>query len=109
MIRCCIFDLDGTLYKTHVTELPLLRRLCAARNLILTPQDEYYLLHTTARHLLARVAPDMPEAEILRFSEELRQGELIEVRAHGELFEGGADPRVTQCRIYFGDLRNGRA
>lgn len=86
-----IFDLDGTLYKTHVTELPLLRRLCAARNLILTPQDEYYLLHTTARHLLARVAPDMPEAEILRFSEELRQGELIEVRAHGELFEGAAE------------------
>lgn len=86
-----IFDLDGTLYKTHETELPLLRRLCAARGLKLTHEDEYSLLHTTARHLLARIAPDMEEAEIVRFAEELREGELPAVRERGALFDGAAE------------------
>lgn len=86
-----IFDLDGTLYKTHETTLPPLRRLCAARGIALTHEDEYYLLHTTARHLLARVAPDMPEEEIARFMYELHEGERAAVREKGVLFDGAAE------------------
>ncbi len=85
-----IFDLDGTLYKTHETTLPPLRRVCAAYGIALTQDDEHYLLHTTARHLLARIAPDMPEAEIIRFSAALREGERAAVREKGALFDGAA-------------------
>ncbi len=86
-----IFDLDGTLYKTHETTLPALRSVCAAYGLTVSHEDEYYLLHTTSRHLLARIAPDMPEEEIVRFTQQLRKGERAAVVEKGALFDGAAE------------------
>lgn len=82
------FDLDGTLYRTHLTALPTLYALCEKYGIKLTKEDEALLLCTTTATLLERVAPDMPEELKVKFQHELRTLEIEEVRKHGTLFDG---------------------
>jgi phosphoglycolate phosphatase-like HAD superfamily hydrolase len=64
-ITIIIFDLDGTLYRTHETCLPPLYELCKENNISLGEEDERFLLYTTAPALLDRVAPNMTRAAII--------------------------------------------
>ncbi|MHB1485036.1 MAG: HAD hydrolase-like protein [Saccharofermentanales bacterium] len=83
-----MFDLDGTLYQTHETGLPPLYELCSKYNIILSPEDERFLLFTTTESLLRKVVPNMTTEEILKFCEELKWLEIEKVREHGRLFDG---------------------
>ena len=83
-----IFDLDGTLYRTHETGLPILRELCREYGVKLTPEDERYLLYTTTNALLNKVAPDMPEETRERFRYEFKRREIGNVKSNGRLFDG---------------------
>ena len=42
-----IFDLDGTLYRTHETALPVFRKICDKYNIALSKERENFLLYTT--------------------------------------------------------------
>ena len=82
------FDLDGTLYRTHLTALPPLYALCGEYGIRLSKEDESLLLCTTARALLEKVAPHMLEETKINFCQELKSLEIEEVRKHGSLFDG---------------------
>ena len=85
------FDLDGTLYRTHETCLPTLYELCAELGILLTQDDEAFLLHTTADALLQRVAPDLADEKREWFKHELKWREIAEVKKRGRLFDGAKD------------------
>lgn len=83
-----IFDLDGTLYRTHETGLQALREMCGRYDLAVAPEDERYYLYTTAKDLLKKIAPDMPDQVRERFGDELKWREIEIIRETGRLFEG---------------------
>ena len=64
-----IFDLDGTLYRTHETTLPAFEAICQQYQLPLTEEDKNFLLYTTTQSLLNRLAPDMPPDQQAAFRE----------------------------------------
>lgn len=82
------FDLDGTLYRTHITALPPMHALCEEYGIKLSKEDEALLLYTTTATLLEKVAPDMPEEQKLKFRQEIKLLEIEEVKKHGRLFDG---------------------
>lgn len=85
------FDLDGTLYRTHETSLPVLRLLCDSYGIKHTKEDEERFLITTADAFLDRAAPDMPVARREAFKVDLRRNEREAVRTGGRLFEGAGE------------------
>ena len=86
-----IFDLDGTLYRTHETALPPLYALCEEYGIKLSKEDEALLLCTTTEAFLEKVAPDMPEEEKLKFQQEIKWREIEEVKKNGCLFDGAKE------------------
>lgn len=86
-----IFDLDGTLYRTHETVLPPLYDICREYGLTLTKEDESLLLYTTADTLLDRIAPDMPPELRNKFCYDLKWRERELVKEKGRLFCGVED------------------
>jgi phosphoglycolate phosphatase len=85
--RYAIFDLDGTLYRTHETCLPPLYDICHKYNITLTSKDERFLLYTTTNELLDRVAPNMAQEQREHFIHDLRRRENEVVRERGRLFD----------------------
>lgn len=83
-----IFDLDGTLYRTHETCLPPLYQLCGRYHLSIDKEDEKYLLCTTTASLLNKIAPEMTQEQKLDFEYQLKWSEIEAVRTQGRLFEG---------------------
>ena len=83
-----IFDLDGTLYRTHETGLPSFREVCAKYSVPLTTEGENLMLYTTVNTFLQKYAPDMNAEERSEFGEEFKQREIAAVREHGRLFDG---------------------
>ena len=83
-----IFDLDGTLYRTHETTVPTLRALCRRYHVALSPEDERYLMYTTIQELLDRVAPDMPKERQQYFIRDMNEEEIRQVQIRGRLFDG---------------------
>ena len=83
-----IFDLDGTLYRTHETTVPALRELCRRYQIALSPEDERYLMYTTIQELLDRVAPAMPKERQQRFIRDMNEEEIRQVQARDRLFDG---------------------
>ncbi len=81
-----IFDLDGTLYRIHETCIPPLYDVCKRFNILLTPEDEKFLLYTTVKSLLDRVATDMPQNERDEFERE-KWREIEVVKERGRLFD----------------------
>lgn len=86
-MRIIIFDLDGTLYRTHETCLPPLYDMCRKNNITLTSEDERFLLYTTPAALLDRVAPDMTPEQREQFAFDLKWREIELVQERGRLFE----------------------
>ena len=82
-----IFDLDGTLYRTHETTLPAFEAICQQYQLPLTEEDKNFLLYTTTQSLLNRLAPDMPPDQQAAFREKLKQRELQAVKESGHLYD----------------------
>lgn len=82
-----IFDLDGTLYRTHETTLPAFEGLCKQYGISLAEEDKRYLMVTTTRSFLRRAAPELPEEKQVSFQRELRHRELQAVRERGRLFD----------------------
>ena len=89
--RMIVFDLDGTLYRTHETCLPAIREICARYHLILRPEDERVLLFTSNDTLLDRIAPGMPYDQRERFKRDIDLYEIGVVLRQGRLFEGIVD------------------
>ena len=83
-----IFDLDGTLYQTHETCLPSLFDLCDEYNIMLAKEDVKFLLYTTTKSLLDRVAPDMPLMQRDQFINDFKWREIECVKEKGRLFDG---------------------
>lgn len=83
-----IFDLDGTLYRTHETSLPPLYELCRAYGICLTQEDEKFLLSTTTRSLLDKVVPQWEAEKRERFARDLKRKEIERVKTNGRLYEG---------------------
>ena len=83
-----IFDLDGTLYRTHETGLPAFRELCRKYEISLTAEGENFMLYTTIDSFLQKFAPDMTLAQRAVFGAEHKPLELAMVKEHGRLFDG---------------------
>jgi len=83
-----IFDLDGTLYRTHETSLPPLYETCRKYNLTLNPEDERVLLFTTNDTLLDRIAPDMSQEQREQFKRDIHIREIEAIKEKGRLFDG---------------------
>lgn len=82
------FDLDGTLYKTHETSLPPLRRLSDAYGIVLNADIEREYLCMTTEAFLNMAAPNMDASLQKTFRDELWNEELREIRANAALFDG---------------------
>jgi len=83
-----IFDLDGTLYRTHETSLPVFRELCGRYGIALDTENERFVMYTTTETFLRKYAPAMPAEQRAAFRSELERGELAAVQASGRLFDG---------------------
>ena len=90
-----LFDLDGTLYRTHETGLPAFREICNRNGIELTPQKEAFLLYTTTDSFLRKYAPDMDSGQRAAFVHELKWKEIEAVKEHGRLFDGILDMLET--------------
>ncbi len=86
-----IFDLDGTLYQTHKTCLPVLADMCAAHHLVIGPSDEAYLMYTNVAAFLERIAPGMPKADRIFFERDMTARVIDEIGKGGMLYDGVAD------------------
>ena len=86
-----IFDLDGTLYRTHETSLPSFRKICAKYKVPLTDEGERYMLFTTTGSFLRKYAPDMTAETRAEFGAEYKQLEIAAVKKHGRLFNGARE------------------
>lgn len=82
-----IFDLDGTLYQTHETCLPAIYEVCSRYGITLSAEEEKYLMCTTVRALLNKVAPDMPLPQQKNFEQDVKFKEIEMVKSKGALFE----------------------
>lgn len=82
-----IFDLDGTLYRTHETCLPPLHDICKKNNITLTSDHERFLLSTTVTALLDRVVPNMTQEQREQFAYDLKWQEIEIVQERGRLFD----------------------
>lgn len=82
------FDLDGTLFKTHLTSLPPLRRLSKQYGILLNAQMEREYLCLTTEAFLTMAAPTMSASDKLAFRDALWTEELNEIRANARLFPG---------------------
>ncbi|NTV78927.1 MAG: HAD family hydrolase, partial [Clostridiales bacterium] len=83
-----LFDLDGTLYQTHETSLPPLYDLCRKYDLTLSPEDSSFVLYSTVKALLDKIAPQMPFDQRSEFMAELKAQETEAIKKHGRLFDG---------------------
>ena len=88
VIIIVIFDLDGTLYRTHETCLPVFRDMCSIYKIPLTKESENFLLYTTTDSFLRKTIPDMTAEQRAEFGKENRRREIAEVKEYGRLFDG---------------------
>lgn len=82
-----IFDLDGTLYRTHETCEPALIEMCQRYKISLTEEEKYYLLCTTPKDLFKRAGIAMTKEEQDKFIYEFKWLEIENVIRYGRLFE----------------------
>ncbi|MCL2409287.1 MAG: HAD hydrolase-like protein [Oscillospiraceae bacterium] len=83
-----IFDLDGTLYRTHETLMPAFREMCERYGIPLTGENENFLMYTTTQSFLQKNAPDMTAEQRAEFGKEIKRQEIASVKERGRLFDG---------------------
>ena len=88
VIIIVIFDLDGTLYRTHETCLPAFREMCELYMIPLTKESENFLLYTTTDSFLRKNAPEMTAEQRAEFGKEVKWQEIAAVKERGRLFDG---------------------
>ena len=88
VIIIVIFDLDGTLYRTHETCLPAFREMCALYKIPLTKESENFLLYTTTDSFLRKNAPEMTAEQRVKFGKEIKWREISAVKERDRLFDG---------------------
>ncbi|MCL2401209.1 MAG: HAD hydrolase-like protein [Oscillospiraceae bacterium] len=87
-MQLVIFDLDGTLYRTHETLMPAFREMCERYGIPLTGESENFLMYTTTQSFLQKNAPDMTAEQRAEFGKEIKRREVAAVKERGRLFDG---------------------
>ena len=98
VVYIIIFDLDGTLYRTHETGLPTFREICDRHNILLTRERENYMLYTTTDSFLRKYAQDMTTRQRDEFKDEFKWREIAAVKEHGRLFKGIREMLATLAK-----------